>query len=170
MCDERITHPLAPVVDPKSRVLILGTMPSVASLERKQYYGHKRNQFWPMIFTLMDNPLEEEYDRRIAFALQQGIAIWDVVASCVRPGSLDSHIRDVVPNDFSGFFERWPGLRRVFFNGASALQLFKRHVGLSVLKNLPFTLLPSTSPAYTLPFEQKLQTWVQVKKELEKEL
>lgn len=155
-----------PVASPGCRVLVLGSMPGVASLLAQQYYAHPRNAFWPILYALWDaGAPDAAYEARVAFALERGIAIWDVAQSCHREGSLDSSVRDVVPNDLRGFFAGHPGIRAVFFNGRLAESLFLRHFGEDGPKRR--TLLPSTSPAYTLPLERKLAAWQAVRAALD---
>ena len=154
-----------PVAAPVARVLILGSMPGIRSLEAGQYYAHPRNLFWPIIEALFDIPVAWPYEARCEALAEKGIALWDVIGRCERDGSLDSAIRNqtLQPNDFTGFFTRHRKIRRVFFNGAKAEEVFRRRV-LPTLdslgKVLTLTKLPSTSPAYAaLSFEQKLAAW-----------
>lgn len=115
-----------PVVDEKCKILILGSMPSVKSLEKQQYYGNKRNHFWQIIYRLFGREMEEDYDKRKAFLLEHNIAVWDVLKSCDREGSSDSKIINPVPNDFVVFFNQYTNIKAVFFNGSKAEQLFNK--------------------------------------------
>ncbi|MEI2455619.1 DNA-deoxyinosine glycosylase [Lysobacter firmicutimachus] len=139
----------APIEPPQARVLILGSMPGVASLTAGRYYAHPQNRFWPIMGRLIGAGPELAYERRIEALCAAGIAVWDVLAQCEREGSLDSAIRDdtAVANDFAGFFVRHPQVRTVLFNGAKAEQSFRRFVlpGLAAAPEL--RRLPSTSPA-----------------------
>jgi len=144
--------------------LILGSIPSVRSLEKHEYYGHPRNAFWPIMAELFGCPAEQPYRDRLAALTGNGIILWDVLRSCRRPGSLDSSIegQTAVVNDFPGLFQRHDGIRYVFFNGRKAASLFARLVlpGLAAYPGRTCTTLPSTSPAYAaMSFEQKLARW-----------
>ncbi|TBL72747.1 DNA-deoxyinosine glycosylase [Paenibacillus thalictri] len=151
-----------PVADERSRTLVLGSMPGVASLTKRQYYGHPRNHFWPIVYGVFDGGAPSpDYEERLAFAAAHGIALWDVLCECEREGSLDSAIRSPVANDFNAFLELYPGITRIFFNGSAAAQLFTRHVDLAAPHQTRLTLegLPSTSPAHTISYERKLAAW-----------
>ena len=153
----------APLENRDCRILILGTMPSVESLSRQQYYGFKYNAFWPIMGELLNFDPGIPYDTRCNYLPQKGIALWDVLKNCHRQGSLDSNIQDEIPNDFNAFFASHPRIQSVFFNGGPAEKLFKKHVLPTIPKyreNLTFHRLPSTSPANArLKYEQKLQQW-----------
>ncbi len=148
---------LAPVIDPRARVLILGSFPSTASLAAQQYYAHPQNQFWRILGAVLDLPLKElGYADRIAAVQAAGIAIWDVFASCERAGSLDTAIRDAVPNPLAAVQESAPALRRICFNGRMAARRI-REVEAMGFKAL---ILPSTSPAHAgMSFAEKLAHW-----------
>lgn len=148
---------------PDAVALILGSMPGEASLRAGQYYAHPRNAFWPVMQAVLGIGTELPYEERIAALIASRAALWDVLASCVRPGSLDSDIVDstAVPNDLPGFLAEHPLVRTVFFNGAKAQQAWRRHIA-PVLPGSPLRLvrLPSTSPAnasYSL--ERKTEAW-----------
>lgn len=155
-----------PIVAPDAKVLILGSMPGVASLRAQQYYAHPRNAFWPIVTELFDTGPLDTYGKRRTAILENQLALWDVLQSCVRPGSLDSEIRTdtETPNDFPGLFRASPGIAHVFFNGGKAEKSFNKHV-LPTLDTPPATTrLPSTSPAMAaLNFDQKLDAWQPVK-------
>lgn len=164
-----------PVVDSLCRVLVLGTMPGVMSLQKQQYYGNPRNAFWPIVATLAGVSLPEEYDARKVMLLQTGIALWDVCQSCVREGSLDSHILEERPNQIIDLLAATPSIRAVAFNGQPAYRLFKRHIEKELTQwtlqhqrpAYPLLHLPSTSPAYaSMSFAQKLERWMQLKEYL----
>lgn len=158
-----------PVAAPACRALVLGSMPGVASLEASAYYAHPRNAFWPILYALWgaESP-PEAYAQRIAFALAHRVAIWDVARTCLREGSGDASIREVVPNDFSGLFAQSPDIRAIFFNGRLAQALFEKHAP-AAAQGLPRLCLPSTSPAYTLPYDEKLAAWRAVRAAAEQE-
>ena len=105
----RVTHTFGPSISPRCRVLILGTMPGVASLAAGQYYAHPRNQFWDIMGALFGAGRDLSYARRLARLRAAGVALWDVVAECERPGSLDSAIRREKPNDLAGLLRFDPG-------------------------------------------------------------
>ena len=148
--------------NPTAWVLVLGSMPGVASLQKQQYYAHPRNSFWPIMARVVGFDATAPYDERVAALTGSGIALWDVLRSCVRPGSLDSSIEagSRVPNDFAAFFSAHPGVKLVCFNGAEAQQSFGKlvlpHLG---VPDIHYIRLPSTSPAHPVPFERKLAVW-----------
>lgn len=154
-----------PVFGPDARVLILGSMPGEASLRQQQYYGHPRNAFWPILGELLGMPPQASYSERCAALIARGIALWDVIAACERPGSLDQAIRPetIRVNDFGTFFDATPGIVQVVFNGGTAEREYRRRV-FPVLqashREIQQHRLPSTSPAHaSLRFEQKLAAW-----------
>jgi TDG/mug DNA glycosylase family protein len=153
-----------PISRPDAHILILGSMPSSESLARRQYYAHPRNGFWPILTRLLHIGASS-YAERTEQVARKGVAIWDVLKTCTRRGSLDSAIDDqsLVTNDFQAFFDRHPRIRIVFFNGAKAEAVYRRHVrpGLSgSAAALPLHRLPSTSPAHAgMTLEQKTAAW-----------
>lgn len=147
-----------PVAPPNARILILGSMPSVESLNQGFYYAHPRNAFWRVLAEVFGAPLPADVPGKIMLLERHGLALWDVLKSCEREGSLDSAIREPAVNDFSGLFERCPQINRVLFNGGTAHRLFMKH-GTSYLAGREWARLPSTSPAYTLAYERKLALW-----------
>ncbi len=149
---------------PSARVLVLGSMPGVASLRLQQYYGHPRNVFWNIVGTVLGFDPALPYEQRTAALVGRKVALWDVLASCVREGSLDSAIDDssAVANDFAAFFETHPHIVRVCFNGAKAEVVYRRHVlpQLGTQRAIHYVRLPSTSPAHAgMPYRAKLQEW-----------
>jgi hypoxanthine-DNA glycosylase len=152
---------LPPLLGPDSRVLILGSFPSAASLAAQQYYAHRQNQFWKILGAVLDQPLHEmDYAAKQAAVLAAGLAIWDVYAACERAGSLDSAIRNGTPNDFAKLKKSALAgrhrLERVCFNGQAAGRFAPQ------LQALGFAtlILPSTSPANaSWSFGRKLATW-----------
>ena len=155
------------IADKHAHILILGSMPGVISLERQQYYAHPRNAFWPIMATLFDMAEVWNYDHRCEHLIKNNIAVWDVLKSCQRQGSLDQHIKadSMVANDFNTFFQQHPHIQTIVFNGAKSAQVFSRHV-LPIMDNAVNQIsrqqLPSTSPAHaSMTFEQKLQHWQQ---------
>ena len=158
----------APIDTENSKILILGSMPGVASLRAGQYYAHPQNRFWAIMGRLLSfDPVQTPYDKRVDSLNRAGIALWDVLQSCERAGSLDSSIRreTQVVNDFPGFLAAHPKIHRIYFNGAHAEQTFRRYVCplLSDDTNLELIRLPSTSPAHaSLSFDDKLALWKQI--------
>ena len=148
----------APVADANSRLLVLGTMPSVESLRAGFYYAHPRNAFWRILADVVGAPLPQTTAEKQALALENGVALWDVLRACTRRGSLDSAIRNAEANDFAAFFRDHARIERVLFNGAAAQRLFLRLCP-GALAGRASARLPSTSPAYTLSFEQKRELW-----------
>lgn len=147
-----------PVAAPDARLLILGTMPSVESLRQSFYYSHPRNAFWPMLAQILGEEAPESVGAKKQLLIRHRIALWDVVHSCVRPGSLDSDIRSAEPNDFQSLFARCTGIEKILFNGAAAENLYMKKVG-AMPAGCMWERMPSTSPAYTLRFERKLAAW-----------
>lgn len=151
---------LPPVLSAATRVLVLGSFPGAASLAAQQYYAHPRNQFWPMVATLLaDDPrsvLDLDYAARCQWLLQQGVGLWDVYASCERIGSLDSAIRSARTNNFDAVRQRCPALQAIAHNGAESY----RHAAHTATMGVPVVKLPSTSPAHaSWSFERKLAAW-----------
>lgn len=158
-------HSFPPIARADAQILILGSMPGVASLTAGQYYAHPRNVFWRIMGELVGAGPELEYAARVERVMARRIAVWDVLKSCVRGGSLDSSIEadSILPNDFAGFFARHPGIARVYFNGGTAERLFRRYVMAELGDRagvIQFVRLPSTSPAHAgRTFAQKLVAW-----------
>ena len=143
-----------PVWREDARMLILGSMPSVESLHQSFYYAHPRNAFWPMMAEILDETIPVTIDEKKEMLLHHRIALWDTVGSCERAGSLDSAIRDPQPNDFAALFRNCPNIKHIFFNGATAHQLYCKLVAKEDGRRI-YHRLPSTSPAYTLKYEIK---------------
>jgi hypoxanthine-DNA glycosylase len=152
-----------PIAERSAETLILGSMPGEASLAAGQYYAHPQNAFWRILGNLLRFDPALPYNARVRALKSARIAVWDVLHSCSRPGSLDSSIdrETLEPNDFAAFFRDHPRVRRVFFNGSTAEACFNRHVMKKlVLGRVSFTRLPSTSPAHAArSFEDKLRAW-----------
>lgn len=152
-----------PVADPAARMLVLGSMPGVASLRVGQYYANERNVFWRIMGDLIGAGPALPYEQRLDRLQAAGIALWDVISACERYGSLDADIvnTSVCANDFSAFFAVHRSIERVFFNGGTAETSFRRHV-LPTLAgmNLQLQRLPSTSPAHAARgYAEKLAAW-----------
>lgn len=153
-----------PIAAPNAHTLILGSMPGIASLAAAQYYAHPRNLFWPLIERVLGICATVPYSDRTTALAERGYALWDVLATCVRPGSLDADIDPATAeiNDFAGFFATHHAVARVFFNGTHAAKLFRRQASTMLPggRVLQLQQLPSTSPANaSIPFERKLEAW-----------
>jgi TDG/mug DNA glycosylase family protein len=152
-----------PIKEKDAEVLVLGSMPGLASLKASQYYAHPQNAFWRIIAELLQFDPAIQYPARIKQLQSARIALWDVLQSCKREGSLDSSIeRDSqVPNDFRAFFRKHRKIARVYFNGAEAEACFNRHVLADASAHpISYVRLPSTSPANaSFSFAQKLRAW-----------
>ncbi|WP_024298560.1 DNA-deoxyinosine glycosylase [Methylomicrobium lacus] len=165
-----------PIAAPDARVLILGSMPSKVSKAREQYYGHSKNAFWAIMGQLFGAELELCYGLRKGILMTHRVALWDVLKTCQRLGSLDADIEldSIIVNDFSDFFRRHDQIRHVFFNGMTAEKIYRKYI----LPTLPerfgylvYHRLPSTSPtnaALSLP--QKMEAWQEIKHYLAEEL
>ena len=154
---EPITHPIAPVFDAQSKILILGSFPSVKSRESAFFYGHPQNRFWKVLSGLLGCRCPQTVEEKTQMLLAHRIALWDVIASCRIEGSSDSSIRDVVPTDLSVILDRAP-IRAVFCNGQTAFRLYERFQAAQT--GLPAALLPSTSPANAAySVERLMESW-----------
>ncbi|MEM4248385.1 MAG: DNA-deoxyinosine glycosylase [Candidatus Nanoarchaeia archaeon] len=155
-----------PIEDENSKILILGSMPGEASLKAHQYYAHERNAFWPIMGKLLGFDHKSDYSFRIMKLKCAGIALWDVIHTCKRFGSLDSKIvhGSILTHDFEDFFKKHPKIQNVFFNGSTAENTFKKIVlQKSNLPKLNYFRLPSTSPACaSLSFNAKLAQWKKI--------
>ncbi|MDR2231440.1 MAG: DNA-deoxyinosine glycosylase [Flavobacteriaceae bacterium] len=150
-----------PFIDKDSKILILGTVPGVKSLEMQQYYAHPQNHFWKIMFHLLAEPMTSDYEEKVAMLQRNGIAIWDTIESCVRKGSKDTDIKNEEANDIAELLKEFPNIKAVFCNGQKAFknlskQLKNKEVGIN------FYGLPSTSPLHTVGFEKKLPEWEQI--------
>jgi hypoxanthine-DNA glycosylase len=147
-----------PVVDARSRLLILGTLPGEESLRRREYYAHPRNLFWPILFALFGETAPADYAERLGFVARRRIALWDVCEAAERVASADTAIRNEVPNAIPELLDRHPGICAVAFNGSTAQRLYDRHF--TRRAGLTYLALPSTSPAHArLGFADKLGRW-----------
>lgn len=152
-----------PISDQNADTLILGSMPGRASLAAGQYYAHSQNVFWGIISELLHLDPVMSYESRVQALKSSRIALWDVLRSCKREGSLDSMIESDMQtaNNFHQFFNDHPQITRIFFNGAKAEDCFNRHVLHTIdAGSLRYTRLPSTSPANaSIPYSRKLESW-----------
>ena len=147
-----------PIINDKAQTLILGTMPGAQSLARQEYYANPNNAFWKIVFSVFSElPVPEHFSTKKALLQQNKLALWDVLENCERKGSLDLHIKNQKENDFAAFFSQYPNLCKILFNGKESHKYFFRRYG--QLQGLDYYILPSTSPANTMPFGQKLEAW-----------
>lgn len=154
---ERI-YGFPPVDAPDATMLILGSMPSVQSLQAEFYYAHPQNAFWRILSDSWACPLPQSVAEKKRMLIDHGAALWDSAGSCERQGSLDSAMRNVAVNDFAPLFARCPHIERIFFNGQTAQKLFLRGAR-PFLEGRRAFLLPSTSPAHTMKYADKLAAW-----------
>ncbi len=139
-----INHSIPPVYDGNSRILILGSFPSVASREAEFFYGHKQNRFWRVLATVFDTDVPESTEEKKIFLIKHGIALWDVIGSCDITGSSDSSIKNVVPNDISMILDN-ADIKNIYVNGKTALKYYNKYIRNNIRRDV--ICLPSTSPA-----------------------
>ncbi len=150
-------HPIPPTFDSSSRILILGSFPSVKSRESGYFYGHPQNRFWRLLAALFESSLPVTNEEKQSFLLQNHIALWDVIASCDITGSSDASIKNVIANDLSVILEAAP-IQKIFTNGKKADALYKQYIFPKIGR--PAVCLPSTSPANAAWTLDKLcQAW-----------
>lgn len=156
-----IKRSFPPVADARTRVLVLGSLPGEESLARSQYYANPRNHFWRLIGAVTERDLVPlPYESRLQALLEARVGLWDTVGAATRRGSLDGAIRDHRTNDLADLADRLPDIRAVGFNGGKSASL-----GTALLAGRPglaLIPLPSSSPAYTRPFEEKLAAWMKL--------
>ena len=155
------THPIPPIYSTNpgnpSRILILGSFPSVKSRETAFFYGHPQNRFWRVLAEILQEPVPTSVAEKTALLTTHGIALWDVIAACDIRGSSDSSITNVTPTDLTPILETVT-IRAVFTNGTTAIRLYKRYQ--EPLTGIPSIALPSTSPANAAcSFDQLMQAW-----------
>jgi len=149
-----------PIIDNNSKILILGSIPGVKSLEKQQYYGHPQNKFWKIIFELFNEEFTEVYSERINLLKKNHIALWDVIDSCERKGSLDSEIKNEEANQIEELLKNHPNITAIFCNGGKSYKNLQKLLGKNF--KIPIHLLPSTSPLHTISFERKLEDWKKI--------
>lgn len=160
--EERQLHEFPPVYDENSRILILGSFPSVKSREVHFYYGHPQNRFWKVVSAVYGSPLPVSTEEKKAFLLESRIAVWDVIESCIISGSSDTSIRDVVPNNIKRILEEAP-IRCIYANGSTAASLYKKYIFPETGR--PAVRLPSTSPANAAwNLERLIREWSCIRK------
>lgn len=164
-------HSFEPVIGVKPRLIILGSMPGVVSLQQAQYYANPRNAFWRIMADIFGIDAEASYQTRLEQISTQPVILWDSLRACHRPGSLDAKIdsSSAEANDIGALLVRFPGVRAIIFNGAASEKFFKQ----LVLTTLPpgpgpdLLRMPSTSPANAgMSFDQKLDAWREIRRYL----
>ena len=145
-----------PIIDRRSKVLILGSLPGVVSLRENEYYANGRNSFWKIMFSIFERPFSSDYRRKTELMAENRIALWDVIKSAERTGSSDSSIRAATPNDVPALLKKYSGISFVIFNGALAFRSYKKYFGIPFL---PYEALLSTSPACAGRDAEKAEMW-----------
>ncbi len=164
----QITHPIPPCFNSCSRILILGSFPSVKSREMQFFYGHPQNRFWKVVSAVFEDSFPETVPERRSFLLRHGIAAWDVIHSCEIQGSSDASIRNVVPNDLSVILETTP-IRQIFVNGKTAEKMYIRYLQNQTGRKA--VCLPSTSPANAAwSLERLTEAWYPVRQAADRAL
>ena len=160
-----ITHPIPPVYDTTSRILILGSFPSVKSREAMFFYGHPQNRFWRVVAAVYEEAFPETVEQRKAFLLRNHIAAWDVIQSCDITGSSDSSIKNVTANDLSIILDAAP-IETIYVNGKTAEKMYKKYI--EPVNHSPAVVLPSTSPANAAwRLEQLIEAWSIIRSEVD---
>lgn len=153
----QVIHPIKPLYDHNSRILILGSFPSVRSREAGFFYGHPQNRFWKVMAAVFDDELPETIPQKKEFLYKNRVALWDVIASCEITGSSDASIRNVVPNDLSVILDN-ADILKIFVNGKTALKLYNKFILTDT--GIEATALPSTSPANAAwSVDRLVETW-----------
>ncbi|MCI5634397.1 MAG: DNA-deoxyinosine glycosylase [Alphaproteobacteria bacterium] len=151
-------HCFAPLVDKNTKVLVIGTMPGIASLQAAEYYAFKHNAFWSIIFKLAGAETQN-YAEKNKLLQKLHIGLWDNLKACEREGSLDSDIKQAEPNDFEKLLLEFPNIKKLLFNGQKSFAFFKKYHP-KLLEKYEYAVLPSTSPANArLSFTEKLEQW-----------
>ena len=150
----------APIVNSETKILILGTIPGVASLAKQEYYGHPRNHFWSILFELLNTmPVSNVFEDKVKTLQNHKIGLWDVLKNCQRHGSLDIHIKKPLENDFEGLLKQFPNINKIVFNGKESHRYFFKKFG--QIQGITYYTMPSTSPANTMSLEKKIEIWAQ---------
>ncbi len=159
-----ITHPIPPLYNEESEILVLGSFPSVKSREQQFFYGHKQNRFWKVMAAVWEWPVPDSIEEKKALLYANHVAVWDVIGSCNITGSSDASIRDVVPNDISMILEK-AQIRHIYANGGKSYELYQKYIypvnGRTIIK------LPSTSPANAaFSLEKLVEEWKVIRESL----
>lgn len=159
---QKLQHEFAPVYDTNSRILILGSFPSVKSREQQFFYGHPQNRFWKVMAQVLNEKVPQTIPEKKEMLLRHHIALWDVIASCDIAGSSDSSIRNVVPNDLAYIIGR-SQITKIYANGAKSKQLYDKYLAKEL--GIEAVQLPSTSPANAAySVERLLEYWQNIRK------
>ena len=157
-----LQHPFPPLYDKNSKILILGSFPSVKSREQNFFYGHPQNRFWKVVATVLEKEIPTTIEEKRAFLLSSNIALWDVIASCEITGSSDSSIKNVVANDLTEILET-ANIKKIFVNGKTAEKYYNRYIKNRIGRDA--VCLPSTSPANAMwNVESLVEEWEKIKK------
>ncbi|MBQ8533184.1 MAG: DNA-deoxyinosine glycosylase [Clostridia bacterium] len=155
--NQKVLHPIKPIYDKNSKILILGSFPSQKSREQMFFYGHPQNRFWKVLAMIFECEVPETIDKKRNFLINRNIALWDVIASCDIVGSSDSSIKNVVPNDLSVILSS-ADIKRIFVNGRTAEKFYNKYIRDSIQREA--ICLPSTSPANAaLSLERLAEAW-----------
>ncbi|QGG54356.1 DNA-deoxyinosine glycosylase [Paenibacillus sp. B01] len=167
MSEPTKVYSFPPLIEPGATVLVLGSMPGVKSLQAQRYYANDRNFLWRILYALSGREPDETYEERVRYAARIGVGMWDMIGSCVRPGSLDMNIRDAEPNDLPELVKAHPTLRALAFNGTKSHSIYVKHFkDHPALAGLDLLRMPSTSPVPTpamRTLEDRLQVWEALK-------
>jgi hypoxanthine-DNA glycosylase len=145
-------------IDSNTEILILGTMPGAMSLAKQEYYANPRNHFWKILYTHFGAlPIPEVFEEKVQFLKSNKIGLWDVLENCERKGSLDIHIKNQKENDFIALLEKFPAIKKIVFNGKQSHAFFIKKFG--QIEGITYFVMPSTSPANTMTFNNKLKIW-----------
>ncbi|MBE5800496.1 MAG: DNA-deoxyinosine glycosylase [Clostridiales bacterium] len=158
-----ICRSFEPVFSPQAKIMIVGSMPGIKSLADAQYYAHPRNAFWPILFEVFGAEPTADYEAKKQLIHENGLALWDVAGICERKGSLDSNMKDIQYNDFASLYESCPHIHTVLCNGGAAYSLFLKS---GYAGDRRVVRMPSTSPAYTMAYENKLKIWKETIREV----
>ena len=162
MSAAQLKRSFPPVADERTRVLVLGSLPGEESLARQRYYANPRNHFWRLMSAVTGAELVPlDYGARLQALLDARVGLWDSVGTASRDGSLDAAIRDHIPNALADLARSLPELKAVGFNGGTSARIGMK--GLAGATEAALIVLPSSSPAYTLAFEKKLEAWLQLR-------
>jgi hypoxanthine-DNA glycosylase len=145
-------------INSDTEILILGTMPGSISLAKQEYYANPRNHFWKIMYAIFDAlPTAETFEEKIQFILSNKVGLWDVLENCERKGSLDVHIKNQNENDFETLLSEFPSIKKIIFNGKQSHAFFYKRFG--QIEGITYYVMPSTSPANTMSFDDKLKIW-----------
>jgi len=146
-----------PIISKDSKILILGSVPGVKSLEMQEYYAHPQNKFWKILFETFQEDFALNYSEKLNFLQRNHIALWDVIDSCERKGSLDTEIKSENHHNILQLLEDFPNIKVIYCNGQKSFKTLGKILPQDF--EIPIFVLPSTSPAYTIPYEKKLEDW-----------